>query len=363
MIVQSRYIVIEKVVLTTDLYLSKFYVDAYQTCKVVQSSEGSIYGKGDIILVANRICFDKAPDFGSKAYYIDASEVFGCIREGKIIPSNNIVYIKADKTKKSKVNKGGFEYFKDITYKPLDSSNVTQDGEVYSVCEKANHTVFEHELDIEIVPGDHVYCHHFLTDEDNERDFNGEMYYELAYEHLYCKVVEGEIKMLNEWNFVSPVESSDDLTESGIIKELNKKNELRVGIINHPCQKLLNRGVKEGSKVYFRKGREYLMEVEGKSYYRIETNDILCKYENMEAIGDIIIVREVKPDNMKGGFVKTVALNAAAERGEVISLGSECGDKIKEGDHVLFRRMANTEVEINGEKLLLMKYQNVYVKL
>ena len=74
-------------------------------------------------------------------------------------------------------------------------------------------------------------------------------------------------------------------------------------------------------------------------------------------------MKEIKPDNTKGGFLKTVAQNPIAERGEVISIGSECGDNVKPGDHILFRKMANTEVEIDGEKLLLMKYQNVYVKL
>jgi len=361
--VQPKYLVVEKVVLDTDLYLSKHYISEYQTCKVIEAPIKSKHSKGSIILVGNQICFDKAPHFGDKCFYIDSSEVFGSIKDGRIIPENSIVYCEADKNKKSKVVKGDFEYYKDITYKPLETTNVTQDGFVYSVCEKAKHSVFDNELNVEVSHGDHVYCHHFLTDSDNERSFNGKKYYETWYEHLYCKVSDGEIKMLNEWNFISPVLSSNNSTDSGIIKEINKKNELRVGVINHPCKKLSDLGLKIGDKVFFKKGREYLIDVEGKSYYRIETNDILCKYENMEALGDIVIVKEIKPDNKKGGFIKTVANNPIAEKGEVISVGSNCSENIKPGDVVLFRKMANTEVEINGDVLLLMQYKNIYVKV
>jgi chaperonin GroES len=363
MIVQPRYVVVEKVVLSTDLYLSKFYVDEYQTCKVIQTSEDSIYSKGETLLVGNKICFDKAPQFGGKTFYIDATEVFGSIKNGTIVPSNNIVYIKADKNKKSKVDAGGMDLFKDITYKPLETSNVTQDGIVLSVCNEAKHSVFENDLKIEVKPGDHVYCHHFLTDSDNEREFNGEMFYEIGYEHLYCKVANGEIKMLNEWNFVVPVEGEIGLTESGIILDLKKTNELRVGIIKHPCQKLLSRGVKSGDKVFFKRGREYRIDVEEEVMYRIETNDILSRYENMEALGEIIIVKVIPEDNMKGGFIKTVAQNPIPDKGEVLSVGEGCPEGLKAGDTILFRKMASTEVEIEGKKVLMMNYKSAYVKV
>ena len=361
--VLDKYLVVEKVVLNTTLHLSPYYIDEYQTCKVISSPGDSIFEKDVIILVGNKICFDKAPDFGSKSYYIDSSEVFGRIENGLIIPSINMVYIRADKQKKSLVKTGSLELFKDITYKPLDTDNVTQDGEVLSVCDKAKHTVFNRELDIDIEPGDHVYCHHFLTDKDNERIHNGVSYYEMAYEHLYCKISEGLITMLNEWNFIEPVVAEIGLGEFGIIKEVKKRNELRVGIVRNPCKKLLSRGVKSGDTIYFKRGREYRINVEGKELYRIETNDILSRYENMEAIGKIVIVKEIKPDNKKGVFLKTVAQNPIPDKGEVISVGDECGSKIKIGDVVLFRKMANTEIEIDNQKLLLMNYDSIYVVL
>lgn len=363
MIVQPKYLVVKKVILKGEFYLAQNYVDEYQTCEIIKTPEVSDYHKGQTVLIGNRICFSKADHFGCDAYYIDHTEVFGTVDNGVITASDSIVYIKADKTKKSKMKIGDMEFFNDTTYNPLGTKNVVQDGIVLTACKKARHSVFEYDIEVDISPGDHVYTHHFLTDTDNEREINGEMYYELAYEHLYCKVVGGEIKMLNEWNFVSPVEASNDPTEYGIILELKKKNELRVGIINHPCQKLTERGIKAGDKVFFRKGREYVMDVEGEPYYRIETNDILCKYGKMEALGDIVIVKQINESNEKNGLITTVAVNPVPEKGEVLSVGPEVGNKLSKGDVILFRKMASSEVEIEGEKVLLMKYQNVYVKV
>jgi co-chaperonin GroES (HSP10) len=361
--VQPKYLVVERIVLGTDMYLSSFYVEQYQTCRCIQPSEDSPYTKGQVLLVANRICFDKAPEFGPESYYIDAEEVFGTLDNGIINPSNNIVYIKADKTKKSKMTVGNLEFFNDITYKPLETENVTQDGEVLAVCKSAKHSMFDFDLNIEVVPGDHVYAHHFLTDEDNEREIDGEMYYEIGYEHLYCKVVDGKVKMLNDWNFVVPVEATEELSESGIVMDLQKKNQLRVGVVKYPCQKLLSRGIEAGDKVYFKRGREYKIDVEGERLYRIETNDILSRYENMEAIGEIVVVKEVKVNTDIKGMLSTVNQAEAPDRGEILSVGADCKGNLNVGDIVLFRKMANTEVEIDGEKVLLMLYKNIYVKV
>jgi co-chaperonin GroES (HSP10) len=192
------------------------------------------------------------------------------------------------------------------------------------------------------------------------------MFYEIGYEHLYAKVASGKIEMLNEWNFITPVESEIGLTESGIILDLKKKNILRTGVVRHSCQKLKDMGVAINDTILFKRGREYSINVEEDSYFRIEANDILCKYKNdkeMQALGKILVVREIKESNERDGLITTVAQNPIPEKGEVVSLGDECGDGISVGDTILFRKMASTEVEIEGEKLLLMQINNVYVKV
>ncbi len=363
MIVQDKYIVVEKIVLGTDMYLAQHYIDEYQTCKVVKAPEGSIYEKGTTLLVGNRICFDKAVDFGSESYYIDASEVFGVLKDGVITPSKSYVYIEADKYSKETVDHDGLELYNDISYNPLATENVTQHGVVLTSCVTAYHSVFGNELNVEVEPGDKVYTHHFLTDTDNEREFNGKKYYEMLYENLYCKISKGSIVMLNEWNFVTPVETKAEEHGFGIISKMHAGNELRVGVINHTSKSLRERGINSGDKVYFKRKREYKIDVEGDTYYRIETNDILCKYENMEALGEIIIVKPIKRDNMVGGILTTLDNNPIPDKGEVLSVGSECGESLKSGDIILFRKMASTEVDTEQGRVLLMNYKSAYAKV
>ena len=363
MIVQDKYTVVKKVVLGTDMYLAQHYIDEYQTCEVVKSSEGSIYEEKDILLVGNRICFDKAIDFGSESYYIDASEVFGFIKDGNITPSKSYVYIEADKDRKSSVTSGGIKFFNDTTYDPLGTKNVVQDGTVLTACVSAKHSVFGHDLDVEVQPGDKVYTHHFLTDSDNEREFNGKKYYEMLYENLYCKISDGKIVMLNEWNFVTPVKAEIEKSATGIVADFHKENELRVGIINHTSKSLRARGIKPGDKVFFKRKREYKIDVEGDIMYRIETNDILCKYDNMEALGEIIIVKAIERSNTRNGFITTLEVNQIPDKGEVLSVGSECGDSLKKGDIILFRKMASTEVDTEEGRVLLMSYKSAYAKV
>ena len=354
---------VEKVLLDNKFKLAQEDIDEYQVCKVVQSPEVSDFNEGDTILISNRICFDKAPHFGRDRYYISASEVFGTLKDGVITALKNIVYIKADKYQKTSIEVGGMTFHNDTSYKPLARKNVTQSGVVLTACKTAFHSAFDHELSVEVEAGDKIYCHHFLTDSDNERKINGETYYEFQYEHLYCKLVDGKIVMLNDWNFVSPIESSDDVGENGLIMDLKKQNELRVGVINHTSKSLRAMGISIGDKVYFKKGREYSMDVEDETFYRIETRDILCKYNKMEALGKIVVVKTIKEDNMKGGMIYSLDQNPTPEKGEVLAVGPDCGGSLKAGDVILFRKMASSEVEIEGQKVLLMEYNNVYVKV
>lgn len=274
--VLEKYLVVEKFVEDKGLQLSSRYIDEYQMCTAVFVDKDSNIAIGDKILVGNKICFDRAEFFGSDAYYIHADDVFGVIKNGTIIPREDIVYIEADKHSKSKLVVNGIEFYNETSYNPFAPHNVTQDGIVLSVCDKAKDSYFFKPLRVEVSTGDHVYTHHFLTDTDNEREFNGKKYYETRYENLYCKVASGKIIMLNEWNFISSVEK-DLEQESGVILETLAKKESKRGIVTHLSQSLKDKGIKEGDKIIFKRGREYRIDVEGTEYYRIETNDILYK--------------------------------------------------------------------------------------
>ncbi len=276
MIILPKYIAVKKAVHDSKFFLSKEYVDNYQMCEVVLCSDKSMFNKGERVLVNAQCFFEKASILGPDVLYMYTDEIFGVIRGGKIVPVSNIVYVQADKTKKSKITIGGIEMYVDTTYNPLATENVTQDGKVFSVCLEAKDSIFEHPLPIEIAPGDHVYTHHFLTHADSEREFEGKKYYETMYENMYCKIVNGKIVMLNDWNFVSAIDADQEVVGE-VIVDVKKRKQHRTGIIKHLSKSLAARGSKEGDKIIFKKGREYRIIVEGTEYYRISTNDIICE--------------------------------------------------------------------------------------
>lgn len=353
--VSKDYIVVTKVPISKSLYASERFNEDLQMCEIHYVSPRSSLMALDIILVGENIFFDKAPVFGDDMFFMYEDDVFGVIKDGKIIPRNDIVYIEADKDKYS-VSDGGI--LKDISYNPLAKGNVVQDGVVLSVCEKAKNSYYYTPLEINIEPGDHVYTHHFLTDKAFERNFNRKTYYEIKYEDVYCKVVDNEIQMLNDWNFVTPIEQNLSRTDSGIYLELEAKNEVCVGLMQHPNKDM---GVYPGDRVLFKRGREYEIDVEGNTYYRINNRDILYNLETMRTLGDIVVVRpEFKAKEINGIIVRTHKDNLP-EKGVVVSTSDDVD--INKGDTILYRKAAYTEVTIDGEQLLLLSAKNVYVVL
>ena len=84
---------------------------------------------------------------------------------------------------------------------------VTQDGYVAATDGKCNLEV-----------GDHVYGHHFMCEPEKEIVVDDKKYYSNTYESLYCRVKDGEIEMLGQWNFIKPIyEPIENVrTKSGI---------------------------------------------------------------------------------------------------------------------------------------------------
>ena len=352
--ISSNYIVVKKIPITDKIFVDDVFNDEYQRCEVISVNHKSIYMSTDEVLVGENIYFEKAPLFGDDAFLIDEDEIFGVIKGNVIIPRNDIVYVEADKYK-HEVDENGI--VKDISYDPLKRGNITQDGIVLSSCLKAKHSMFDKELKVEIGPGDHVYTHHFLTDEAYEREFNGKKYYEILYENIYCKVVDGQIEMLNDWNFVTAISKGLEQTESGIILETTEKPVTRTAIMQHPNQV----DAYPGDTVLFKTKREYEIDVEGHTYYRILKDDILYNLSQMKALGNTVVVRPVIKSNEVGNIVVSTHVDEAPDTGVVVSVGNN--DEIKEGDTILFRKMASTEVDIDGERLLIVNTKNVYVIL
>ena len=85
-------------------------------------------------------------------------------------------------------------------------------------------------------------------------------------------------------------------------------------------------------------------------------------------LGDRVLVRRAEEETVtQGGIVIPGSATEKPARGKVIAVGKgkrkECGEhctlEVKEGDEVFFGKYAGTEVPVDGEKLLIMREEDL----
>ncbi len=85
-------------------------------------------------------------------------------------------------------------------------------------------------------------------------------------------------------------------------------------------------------------------------------------------LGDKIVVRRIEPEGVSpGGIVLPDSAIEAPRQGRVLSTGdgqmlpdgSRATHQVAEGDRVLFSSYAGTEVEVDGQQLLIMREEEV----
>jgi len=84
---------------------------------------------------------------------------------------------------------------------------------------------------------------------------------------------------------------------------------------------------------------------------------------NLRPLGDRVIIKRVEEEAVSaGGIVLPDSAKEKPSRGEILAAGNgatnDKGDtrpmSVKVGDNVLFGKYAGTEVEVDGEELLVM---------
>lgn len=191
----------------------------------------------------------------------------------------DIVLIKAEKDKKALHKVEGTDITLQIPthFREYDHDIATQDGIVYGVP-----LMVTGNKQIEIKEGDHVYCHHFLTNEEHKMEYFGEDIYQLQYDSIYCKIVDGEIETIGKWNLLEIVNEEEEKTKSGLIVNANPKVIEGIAIMRYPSKAMQEEGVVDGVKIKYNSGGKrnagYVILVEGKKYYRIGDDDIIMAY-------------------------------------------------------------------------------------
>ena len=162
-------------------------------------------------------------------------------------------------------------------FNPYEEERVTQSGTVvsaplyYTYKDKEGKT--KRSKDVKIKNGDKIYCHHFLTHDEN---FVSENLWKDDYSNIYCRIVDGEIEMVGAWNLLEVV--NEEQKKGEIYLTATEKKKVGVGIIKHPSDSMKSEGIKEGMMVEFKRNAGYVMMVEGKVYYRINDEHILLAY-------------------------------------------------------------------------------------
>lgn len=198
-------------------------------------------------------------------------------KEDKLcIPLNSCVFIYREKNTKDEVKVGDTNLYIDTSWYEYD--HVIQNGIVRYV-PKHLHPSFK--TDMELLPGDRVYCHHFVANDDNMMDIHGEKLSLLNYNMFYARVRDGKVHMLSDWVMVEKLVDKDEdlVTDSGIIISTQKKKVEQIGIIKYVNSKSKEQGFKPGDKVMFMKDADYEMEFEGETMYRMRNQDVLLRID------------------------------------------------------------------------------------
>ena len=277
--INTGYIAIKEVsfdVVRKSFNVPKKFSGESRFVEVIGTRKSSIFNVGDLAIHEKAIPYFRADDFGDDCYFIPEVELNARIVDGNFISVNELVYVDTDKTSNYKVNNA---FTIDHEYNRFREDIVTQSGIVVSVPLKATNSYINNSLlDIELEVGDKVYTHHFLTHEDNETIFNGKKVYSTRYEECYCRIRNGELEMLNEWNFIEPIkEKESDIKIGSFMIKNEAEDDTKKGIVKYASKKLRKVGVNIGDTIFFKKDCDKKIIVEGETLFRVNSRDIVAK--------------------------------------------------------------------------------------
>jgi chaperonin GroES len=93
-----------------------------------------------------------------------------------------------------------------------------------------------------------------------------------------------------------------------------------------------------------------------------------ARHTTLHPLHDRVLVRRIEHEPARrGGIIIPDSAKEKPQEGKVIAVGkgrvSDAGKKtpldVKAGDHVLFGKYSGSEIQLNGEELLIMKEEDV----
>lgn len=217
-------------------------------------------------------------------------------------------------------------------------------------------------VDVNIEKGDKIYFHHFTVNEINKV----QDYYKCDYEHTYCVIKDGEIKMLEDYVFVSPIyeDEANIKTKSGIFIKIQPDKIHEFGKVEHISPFYESWGLKQGDQVFFTKNSEYEMEVEGKKYYRMRVQDISCAIRDGDVCtikGNVIVEQHFRGEVFtEAGILLPPVIQSRQSPFAETKVVSSLNPLIPIGETALYEKGRCNKFEFNGKKYSMVTENYVY---
>jgi chaperonin GroES len=122
--------------------------------------------------------------------------------------------------------------------------------------------------------------------------------------------------------------------------------------------------LKAGDKVLYGKYAGTEIELDGEQFLIMRQSDVLAIiYMSIRPLVDRVLVRPaVAEEKTVGGIIIPDSAKEKPLKGEVVAVGNGTKDEqmvLKAGDKVLYGKYAGTEIELDGEKFLIMRQSDV----
>lgn len=249
----------------------------------------------------------------------------------KIKPTKKYIFVQIDKTHADTItSEGGLELMLIMGWGPGDDLwHVAESGTVVA---GPSHLNKEFNTTMDVLPGDKIYFHFHVVNEDNRVVYDGEEYYLCTYDQAYCVIRDGKIIMLSDHVLAQPAmeEQEDAFTKSGI--------QLRSDITPIPIK---NRAVISHMPDLSLRGPKGIVIDIGRLDSNFSTDEIMKAYKGLGSI-------MYKPADAESSTIEMIPV-------------SDTGFSV--GDQIHYSKDSDIPIKIEGEIYYRMQINDVWGKI
>lgn len=206
-------------------------------------------------------------------------------------PANTVI-VKVGSVLDDTVEYGNLKLHIDPLFKPTEYARIY--GTVIAVPQGEAHTEYGDKIEKSVQVGDKIYFH-FLTTTDETNCIYGN-YFKVPYYWIFCIVRNDNILPVGSWCFVEQIneEESDysemevlskrmsvKVSETGLVTSVSKKKSVNSGILKHIGEPFIGKDKVDanvGDKVLLTRNSNFKNKIEGKEYYTLRQEDIICRF-------------------------------------------------------------------------------------